>query len=336
VVRLRSEPEDFRVDEIPLYPPAGEGDHTFLCVEKRLRTTEDVARALARFAGVKPRDVGYAGRKDRVAVATQWFSVPGLDPARARDMSLPGVKLLDAARHPHKLRTGQLRGNRFRIVVRDADERLCAAAAERLERLRRFGMPNRFGAQRFGRDGGNVQRAQRLLRGEAPAADHRSARFLISALQAAVFNAVLAARDTPLDALQWGDVAMIHVSGGCFVVEDPAREAPRAAAFESRAARRPSASARCWRDSVFPLRTFACPGASNCGAPGGRCGCVPRTRWPCPSTEDSCSASRCRPEATPRCWWRNSFLPKALVSGDTDDIGGPAGVCWAAQGGSHS
>jgi tRNA pseudouridine13 synthase len=232
VVRLRSEPEDFRVDEIPLYPPAGEGDHTFLCVEKRLRTTEDVARALARFAGVKPRDVGYAGRKDRVAVATQWFSVPGLDPARARDMSLPGVKLLEAARHPHKLRTGQLRGNRFRIVVRDADDRLYAAAAERLERLRRFGMPNRFGAQRFGRDGGNVQRAQRLLRGEAPAADHRSARFLISALQAAVFNAVLAARDTPLDALQWGDVAMIHVSGGCFVVEDPAREAPRAAAFE--------------------------------------------------------------------------------------------------------
>jgi tRNA pseudouridine13 synthase len=176
--------------------------------------------------------VGYAGRKDRVAVATQWFSVPGLDPARARDVALPGVKVLEAVPHPHKLRTGQLRGNRFRIVVRDLDDRACASAVQRLERSCRLGMPNRFGAQRFGRGGENVRLAQRLLRGEGDAADRRAARFLISALQAAVFNAVLAARETPLDALELGEIAMVHASGGCFVVEDLAREAPRAAAFE--------------------------------------------------------------------------------------------------------
>ena len=232
MARLRSVPEDFRVDEIPLYRPTGEGDHTFVHVEKRLRTTEDVARALARIAGARARDVGYAGRKDRVAVATQWFSVPGLDPARARDIALPGVKVLEAVRHPHKLRTGQLRGNRFRIVVRDLDDRACASAVGRLERSCRLGMPNRFGAQRFGRGGENVQRAQRLLRGEGATADRRATRFLISALQAAVFNAALAARETPLDALELGEIAMVHASGGCFVVEDLAREAPRAAAFE--------------------------------------------------------------------------------------------------------
>jgi len=232
VARLRSQPEDFRVDEIFLYRPTGAGDHTFLHVEKRLCTTEDVARALARFAGVKARDVGYAGRKDRVAVATQWFSVPGLDPLRARDFAPPGVRVLDAARHPHKLRTGQLRGNRFRLVVRDVGVRACAAAAERLERSQRVGMPNRFGEQRFGRDGENVERAKRLLRGERAVADRRAARFLISALQAAVFNAALAARETPLDELELGEIAMVHASGGCFVVEDLAREAPRAAAFE--------------------------------------------------------------------------------------------------------
>jgi tRNA pseudouridine13 synthase len=232
VARLRSVPEDFRVEEIPLYRPTGAGDHTFVNVEKRLRTTEDVARALARIAGARARDVGYAGRKDRVAVATQWFSVPRLDPARARDIALPGVKVLEAVRHPHKLRTGQLRGNRFRIVVRDLDDRACASAVRQLERSCRLGMPNRFGAQRFGRGGENVQRAQRLLRGEAAVADRRAARFLISALQAAVFNAALAARETPLDALEQGEVAMVHASGGCFVVEDLAREAPRAAAFE--------------------------------------------------------------------------------------------------------
>jgi tRNA pseudouridine13 synthase len=232
VARLRSVPEDFRVEEIPLYHPTGAGDHTFVNVEKRLRTTEDVARALARIAGARARDVGYAGRKDRVAVATQWFSVPGLDPARARDIDLPGVKVLEAVRHPHKLRTGQLRGNRFHIVVRDLDDPACASAVRRLERLCRLGMPNRFGVQRFGRGGENVERAQRLLRGEGAPADRRAQRFLLSALQAAVFNAVLAARETPLDALEQGEIAMVHASGGCFVVEDLAREAPRAAAFE--------------------------------------------------------------------------------------------------------
>jgi len=232
VAGVRSVPEDFRVEEIPLYHPTGTGDHTFVRVEKRLRTTEDVARELARIAGAKPRDVGYAGRKDRVAVATQWFSVPRLDPARARDIELPGIRVLEAVRHPHKLRTGQLRGNRFRIAVRDLDDRARATAVERLERSCRLGMPNRFGAQRFGRGGDNVQRAQRLLLGRGAAADRRAARFLLSALQAAVFNEALAARETPLDALELGDVAMVHASGGCFVVEDLARETPRAAAFE--------------------------------------------------------------------------------------------------------
>jgi tRNA pseudouridine13 synthase len=64
---LRAAPEDFCVDEVPLYSPTGEGEHTFVRVEKRLRSTEEVARALARAAGVEPRAVGYAGRKDRVA-----------------------------------------------------------------------------------------------------------------------------------------------------------------------------------------------------------------------------------------------------------------------------
>ena len=83
MIRFAS-PEDFRVDEIPLYPVASHGDHTFVRVEKRLRTTDEVARDLARAAGVSPRDVGYAGRKDRRAVTTQWLSVPGIEPDRAR------------------------------------------------------------------------------------------------------------------------------------------------------------------------------------------------------------------------------------------------------------
>ena len=231
-MRIRSCPEDFRVDEIALYPAAGEGGHVFLRVEKIARTTEEVARELARAAGVAPRDVGYAGRKDRVAVTTQWFSVPGLDPEAALGIPLRGARVLEAARHPHKLRTGHLRGNRFRILVRDVAAEAASAAAARAEELLRRGLPNRFGEQRFGRAAANAELGRRILRGEPGPRDRRAARFLLSALQAEVFNAVLAARGDAYDRVESGDVAVVHASGGLFVVDDAAGEAPRAAAFE--------------------------------------------------------------------------------------------------------
>jgi len=232
VALLRATPEDFVVDEVPLYAPAGQGGHTFLRLEKRLRTTEEVARELARAAGVPPRDVGYAGRKDRDAVARQWFSVPGLEPAAALALELRGARVLEAVRHPHKLRTGHLRANRFEVVLREVSAPQAEAAARRLERIERTGFPNRFGAQRFGRDGGNPELGRALLRGERLRLDRRAARFLLSALQAEVFNAALALRRLPLDALEVGDVAVVHASGGLFRVEDLEREAPRALRFE--------------------------------------------------------------------------------------------------------
>jgi len=232
VARIRTAPEDFRVEELPLYPPSGEGSHTFVRLEKRLRTTEEVASDLARAAKVQPRDIGYAGRKDRIAVATQTFSVPGLDPAEALDLVLPGVRVLEAVRHGHKLRTGQLRGNRFEIALREVAQPERSAVRSRLEALCRTGMPNRFGAQRFGRDGRNAAIGARMLRGKARVTDRRKARFAISALQSAVFNAVLDSRPIPVSVLEVGDVAILHASGGQFLVEDLAVDQVRADAFE--------------------------------------------------------------------------------------------------------
>ncbi|MEM7410665.1 MAG: tRNA pseudouridine(13) synthase TruD [Myxococcota bacterium] len=232
MIRLRTEPEDFRVEEEPLYPPSGEGTHTFVRVEKRLRTTEAVARELARCAEVPARDVGYAGRKDRAAVTTQWFSVPGLDPEAAIDLSLTGARVLEAVRHPHKLRTGQLRGNRFVLRLRDGTPADWARGEANLQALLVEGLPNRFGAQRFGRDSDNAERARRYCAGELRVRDRREARFLVSAWQSEVFNAVLAARPGPLGLLEVGDLAMRHDSGAAFLVEDAAREQPRADRFE--------------------------------------------------------------------------------------------------------
>jgi len=224
--------EDFVVDEIPAYAPSGEGTHTFVRIEKRDCNTEEVVRLLASAARVAPSEIGYAGRKDRVAIARQWLSVPNLDPLLALELVLPRVRVLEAARHPHKLRTGHLRGNAFEIAVRDVDAVTAARARTRLGEMANTGMPNRYGEQRFGRDGDNAIRAAALLSGRETLRDRRHARFLISALQAAVFNEVLARRPLSLAAVELGDVAMVQASGGLFVVEDLAREAPRAAAFE--------------------------------------------------------------------------------------------------------
>jgi tRNA pseudouridine13 synthase len=229
---LRACPEDFRVDEGLAYAPSGEGGHTYVHVEKRMLDTEDVVRILARAARVRPSEVGYAGRKDRRAITTQWLSVPGLDPDEARAVEAPGLRVLDAVCHPHKLRVGRVRSNRFDLVVRGVDAARVAAMHDAVAEIRDRGLPNRFGPQRFGRGGRNVERAIALARGEWRERDRRKARFLHSALQAHVFNAVLDARPLPIDEVELGDVAQVVASGGLFVVEDLERERPRSAAFE--------------------------------------------------------------------------------------------------------
>ena len=117
--RLRLLPEDFCVTEIPLVQPDGEGEHVWLWLRKRNENTPRVAEQLARFAGVHPRQVSYAGLKDRSAVTEQWFSVqmPGRDAPDWQGLNSETLTVLRHARHSRKLRRGALKGNRFRILT---------------------------------------------------------------------------------------------------------------------------------------------------------------------------------------------------------------------------
>lgn len=219
--RIRTVPEDFRVEEALLYPLQGSGPHAYLQIEKRLLNTDDVARSLARTLDVPRRDVGYAGRKDRVAVTRQWFSVPAAAAPRLDGWELPGARIVARDRHSEKLRVGQLSGNRFRLVVREVSEEAGRTVEERLERLVRRGVPNRFGRQRFGRDGKNVERGRRILESKRVQGNRQTAWLMVSALQSAVFNRVLELRQAPLDALLPGDVAIVHATAEVFLVVEP-------------------------------------------------------------------------------------------------------------------
>lgn len=206
--QLRSTPEDFLVEEILGYEADSEGEHALLWVEKRGANTDWVARELARFAGVPPVAVGYAGLKDRHAVTRQAFSVQLAGKADPDWSAFPhaDVKVLAAARHKRKLKRGALRGNRFVLVLRRVEGDR-ARAEEVLGRIAARGVPNYFGEQRFGRGGGNVEQARAMFAGRRVDRDKRA--FLLSAARSHIFNEVLAGRvereawDTPLDGEIW-------------------------------------------------------------------------------------------------------------------------------------
>lgn len=196
-------PEDFVVDEVLAFGPDGDGEHVLMRVRKTDTNTDWTARRLAHLAGVDPRAVGYAGLKDRHAVTTQWFSVhlPGTAEPNWDQLVAEGIEVLEHHRHRRKLRRGLLAGNRFDILLRDVTGDVDGLTARRV-RIHDCGVPNYFGPQRFGREQGNLHRADALFRDTDPAAggrrpprvDRHKRGLWLSAVRSQLFNEVLARR----------------------------------------------------------------------------------------------------------------------------------------------
>jgi len=221
---LRSCPEDFQVSEELGFEPAGEGEHVFLHLQKRGLNTLDLVRRLAQFSGVPRRDIGYSGLKDRNALTRQWLSVRlagRQEPDWQALASAGDLQVLAVSRHLRKLRRGVHRRNRFTLVLRDvAGDR--ADLEQRLQRVRARGVPNYFGAQRFGRHGATLQQAREWVasRGRRISRERRS--LYLSALRAQLFNRLLSAR---VDSGDWdrllpGDVCMLQGTRSLFSCEE--------------------------------------------------------------------------------------------------------------------
>jgi tRNA pseudouridine13 synthase len=263
---LRAAPEDFVVEEQMPYMLAGAGEHLWVKLRKRGFNTEQVAKQLARTAGVTRREVGYAGMKDRHAVTVQWFSLHLAGRTDPDWGSLPDGKVhcanngawmevVESTRHSRKLKTGALAGNRFIIVLRD-----CLGAMDfrdallrRGEEIRKQGVPNYFGEQRFGHGGGNVAAARAMFAGSGnaretasgtgllsertsevsrasvtsrgprlgPIGDRKQGGIYLSAARSLVFNEVLARRVTAgtWDQVLNGDALILNGSRSFFVPE---------------------------------------------------------------------------------------------------------------------
>ena len=214
--RLRVEPADFVVEEIPSFDASGAGEHLLLTVRKQGLTTADVAAMLSKWARVPLQGVSYAGLKDKHGITTQRFSiqiprkVEPADPFPASD----ALQLIDQAWHSRKLPRGALIGNAFVMTLRDVDGDR-NAIEERLELLKNKGFPNVFGEQRFGR-GDNVGLALQMFNGKRVARHLRG--LLLSAARSHLFNDMVQRRYALnlYDQLVEGDVLMLDGSRSIF------------------------------------------------------------------------------------------------------------------------
>jgi tRNA pseudouridine13 synthase len=229
---IKVEPAHFVVEEVPLYEPRGEGEHIYVCLTREGWTTRALQKRLTNLFGLREVDVGCAGLKDKHARVTQTFSLLLRDANEATvahriQEDLP-IEVVWARRHRNKLRRGHLLGNRFRIIVLKPEPEAMAQTEAIAQALQSHGLPNFYGVQRFGIEGDNAQRGREVLLGRGPR-ERWLKRFLLSAYQAALFNAWLTERIRRgwFERLLTGDIAKKTDTGGLFEVMDAEVELSR-------------------------------------------------------------------------------------------------------------
>ncbi|RYU68048.1 tRNA pseudouridine(13) synthase TruD [Aliivibrio finisterrensis] len=196
--KLKQLPEHFIVKEVLGFTFTGKGEHLMVKIRKTGENTKYVANELAKFCGVKSKDISWAGLKDRHAITEQWLSVhlPKSDHLTFAlfEATHPGVEILEMTRHNKKLRPGDLLGNSFQLIATEVTDMEDVLA--RLEKVKLTGVPNYFGAQRFGHEGNNVTEARRWGRENVRTRDNTKRSFYLSAARSWIFNHIVSQRIT--------------------------------------------------------------------------------------------------------------------------------------------
>ena len=227
---IKVAPEDFIVTELMDVTPSGDGEHYWLDISKVKCNTEQVAKQLARFANVAFRDVGYSGLKDFFAQTRQWFSVwkpKGGEPTWS-EFKIDGVTINQVVKHSRKIKRGTHRANHFSIIVRNLKGET-TLLDDRLNQLRQTGVPNYFGAQRFGRNAENMNQAYQMLVLGKHVKNRGLRSLLLSSARSWMFNSVISARleqGTWLE-LQENEPANLNASNSVFISQGDAQEQVR-------------------------------------------------------------------------------------------------------------
>jgi tRNA pseudouridine13 synthase len=148
-MKLKQLPADFIVEEIPNFEmSSNKNEHTIFLLEKQEIDTFDATRRIAQKLGISLFEIGYAGLKDKHAVARQYVSIPTKYNVQGLRMNSLVLSLVGYSQK--KIKIGDLLGNRFTIVVRDIEQKELPGVAQRTSAITVFGVPNYFDSQRFG------------------------------------------------------------------------------------------------------------------------------------------------------------------------------------------
>ena len=191
---FRQNANDFVVKEIPLYEFSGEGEHLILHIRKKNLSTFEMVGAIARYLGIKQKEIGYAGLKDKHALTYQYISLPRKYEEQMKSFEHPNIKILESTYHNNKIRMGHLKGNRFFIRVKKVSPTAAVKIKEALGAIEQMGMPNFFGYQRFGNDGNNHIQGEKIAKGEKKERNPKLRKLLVSAYQSHLFNLWLSKR----------------------------------------------------------------------------------------------------------------------------------------------
>ena len=192
--RFKQTPRDFVVEELPLYDFSGEGEHLVMFVRKKNLSTSEMVGIFARFLGIKNRDIGYAGLKDKHAMTKQYISIHKEHEEALERFEHEGIKILSKVYHNNKIRIGHLRANRFYIKLKKVNPTSAMKLDEALKNIANFGMPNYFGYQRFGNDGDNHIDGEKIAKGQKKERNPRIKKLLINSYQSHLFNMWLSRR----------------------------------------------------------------------------------------------------------------------------------------------
>jgi tRNA pseudouridine13 synthase len=236
--KIKAKSENFIVEEVPLYNPSGNGNHIYINVTKKNKTTREVQIELAKLFELNPDQVGKAGLKDKKAITTQTFSIMlGSFRRNMQDISEliendMDIKVNWVKPHKHKLRTGHLKGNSFKVEITDLENSIDVAykrALKIIERIHLIGMPNYYGEQRIGYRGENAISGWKILSDNKRIKDIWLRKYLISSYQSYLCNRYLTHRiqSNFFFSLINGDIAQKHDTGGSFIVENIQKEQPR-------------------------------------------------------------------------------------------------------------
>jgi tRNA pseudouridine13 synthase len=193
-VYFKQSKEDFVVTEIPLYEFSGEGEHLIVKIRKKDLSTWDMVNILSDHIGVKSRDIGYAGLKDKNAMTVQYISLEKKFEQKLESFEHSQIKILEKTYHNNKIRIGHLKGNHFFIRLKRVEPIHRAKLDKAFEMIQKNGMANYFGFQRFGLDKDNHEKGKQVIEGTLKVRNRKLKQMYINAYQSFIFNTWLSKR----------------------------------------------------------------------------------------------------------------------------------------------